>query len=144
VGSDYLFGDGTRKRSVDHFRPQPRLAQRLDLTYQDATGAKGWMGDANLLSHPEMSDVTIGFHKHAPTAPAPSEERTRKSRLPERSAKKRPTISSCKTLLGTWVCRCISYSIIASAGNSGRVWTAQRVKTRLANLTDRYGNSWSI
>ena len=49
------------------------MRQRLDLNLPHRDWRKGWLGDTNVPSHPEMPDVTVGFHKDVPGAqPAPA------------------------------------------------------------------------
>jgi hypothetical protein len=53
------------------------MRQRLDLKLPSRDWRKGWMGDTNVPSHPDMPDVTVGFHKNAPGcqhAPAAGED----------------------------------------------------------------------
>ena len=47
------------------------MRQRLDLKLPKRDWREGWLGDTGVPSHPEMPDVTVGFHN--PTAPAEPE-----------------------------------------------------------------------
>jgi hypothetical protein len=59
--------------TIEQFRKMT-MRQRLDLNLPKRDWCEGWMGDADISSHPEMPDVTIGFHNNLPVQPEEDED----------------------------------------------------------------------
>jgi hypothetical protein len=59
--------------TIEQFRKMT-MRQRLDLNLPKRDWREGWMGDADISSHPKTPDVTIGFHKQLPATLVPPED----------------------------------------------------------------------
>jgi hypothetical protein len=62
--------------TIDQFmKMTPRQRLHADIG-KGRDWREGWMGDRGTPSHPEMPNVTTGFHKNVPAPPAEDEEVT--------------------------------------------------------------------
>jgi hypothetical protein len=67
-------------------------AQRVNLDFGPGHWSDGWMGDTHIESHPEMSDVTVGFRKNPQPAPEHEDAEDRIAREDREQAAQDPFI----------------------------------------------------
>ena len=84
------------------------MRQRMDLNMPDRDWRQGWLGDTGTPSHPEMPDVTVGFHKDSTPAEHEDEE-VRIARAEREKAAQDPVVQDLARRLGVPVDYLLDY-----------------------------------